>query len=137
MKTAAMTQPNAASSESTPAAGNDRRRTPRFRCEGTGEVIVLGGALCFRGKVRDLSVTGCYLTTDVLFTLERGTQVEVALVVNRVHFRVAAGVRASHKVKGVGLEFMNVSPRCAAYIRDLVLELEAKENRARNKGPAG
>ena len=90
----------------------------------------------FSGKVRDLSVAGCYLTTEVLFTLERGTQVEVALVVDRVRFRVAAGVRANHKAKGVGLEFMNVSPRCAGYIRDLILDLEAKEKRARNKDPA-
>jgi hypothetical protein len=131
MKTAANTQSTGATSESTPATGSERRSTPRFPCEGTGEVAVLGGALRFSGQVRDLSATGCYLTTDVMFTLERGTQVEVAMVVDRVHFRVAAGVRSSHKVKGVGLEFMNVSPRCARYIQELILELETKEKRAR------
>jgi len=42
-------------------------------------------------------------------------------------FRVAAGVRSNHKTRGVGLEFVNVSLRCARYIRELIAELEAKK----------
>jgi hypothetical protein len=108
------------------SAAQERRKTPRFPCEGTGEVIVLGGALRFTGVVRDLSAAGCCLTTEVMFTLERGTQVEVTLVVNRVHFRVAAGVRSNSKTRGVGLEFMHVSSRCARLIQDLIAELAVK-----------
>ena len=95
----------------------------RFPCEGTGEVIVLGGALRFTGEVRDLSATGCCIATKVMFTLERGTRVEVTLVVNRVHFRVAAGVRSNQISQCVGLEFMNVSARCARLIQELIAEL--------------
>ena len=87
---------------------------------------MLGGALRFTGVVRDLSASGCCVTTEVMFTLERGTQVEVTLVVNRVHFRVAAGVRSNSKARGVGLEFMHVSSRCARLIQDLIGELTAK-----------
>jgi len=108
------------------AAPGERRRTPRFACEGSGEVIVLGGALRFNGEVLDLSATGCRIATTVMFTLERGTQVEVTLVVNRVHFRVAAGVRSNSRARGVGLEFMNVSARCARMIQELIAELAAK-----------
>jgi c-di-GMP-binding flagellar brake protein YcgR len=101
-----------------------------------GEVIVLGGALRFTGEVRDLSAAGCCLTTKVMFTLERGTQVEVTLVVNRVHFRVAAGVRSNSKTRGVGLEFMNVSSRCARLVQDLIAELTAKAERERAEAKA-
>lgn len=102
---------------------------PRFLCEGTGEVIVLGGALRFTGQLRDLSATGCRMATEVMFSLERGTRVEVVMVVNRVHFRVAGGVRSNHKTRGVGLEFMNVSARGARLIQELIAELAAKAER--------
>jgi PilZ domain len=108
---------------------DERRRMPRFLCEGTGEVIVLGGALRFTGQLLDLSATGCRMATEVMFRLERGTQVEVVMVVNRVHFRVAGGVRSNHKTRGVGLEFMNVSTRCARLIQELIAELESKAER--------
>lgn len=105
---------------------DDRRKVERFPCDGAAEVIVLGGALRFSGEVRDLSATGCCIATKVMFTLERGTRVEVTLVVNRVHFRVAAGVRSNRIAQCVGLEFVNVSARCARLIQELIAELEAK-----------
>jgi c-di-GMP-binding flagellar brake protein YcgR len=106
---------------------NDRRVARRFRCEGTAEVIVLGGALRFAGEVQNLSATGCCLRTNVSFSLERGTHVEIVMAVNNIQFRVAGGVRSNSKVRGVGMEFMNVSARCARYIKDLIAELEAKQ----------
>jgi hypothetical protein len=108
---------------------SDRRAAPRLPCEGTAEVSVLGGALRFTGRVRNLSATGCCLSTDVVFILERGTQVEVVMVVGGVSFRVAGGVRSNHKVRGVGLEFMTVSSRCARLIQELIGDLEAKARR--------
>jgi c-di-GMP-binding flagellar brake protein YcgR len=118
-----------AKSESATQSVPNRRKTQRFPCEGAAEVIVLGGALRFTGEVRDLSATGCCVLTKVIFTLERGTQVEVTLVVNRIHFRVAAGVRSNRYTRCVGLEFMNVSARCARYIQELIAELAAKAER--------
>ncbi len=114
--------------EAPPApAFKERRASRRFPCDGVAEVIVLGGALRFTGQVRDLSATGCCLKTDLVFTLERGTQVEIVMMVNHVQFRVMGGVRSNHKVRGVGLEFINVSARCARFVRDLIVELEAKQ----------
>jgi c-di-GMP-binding flagellar brake protein YcgR len=49
------------------------------------------------------------------------------VAVNDVRVRVAAGVRSNHKVRGVGLEFMQVSARCARYVQDLIVELEKKQ----------
>ena len=54
------------------SASDERRKTSRFPCGGTGEVIVLGGALRFTGELLDLSAeAGCRLATEVMFTLER------------------------------------------------------------------
>ncbi|AXC12763.1 hypothetical protein ACPOL_3478 [Acidisarcina polymorpha] len=62
-----------------------------------------------------------------MFTLERGTQVEIVMIVNGVRFRVAGGVRCNRAARHVGLEFMNVSPRCTRYISDLIADLQAKQ----------
>jgi hypothetical protein len=105
----------------------ERRKGPRFPCQGTAKVIVLGGALTFIGIIRDLSAAGCCILTEVVFTLERGTQVEVLMVVNHTSFRVAAGVRSNDKLRGVGLEFMNVSARSVRLIHDLIAELDAQQ----------
>ncbi len=129
MKASVSKQPADQAGSAAPLVTEERRRFPRFPCEGTGEVIVLGGALRFSGQICDLSACGCRMTTEVMFRLERGTQVEVVLVVSNVHFRVAAGVRSNHKTRGVGLEFMHVSPRCAWLIQELIEQLQASAAR--------
>jgi hypothetical protein len=131
VKTVATMEPVGADDEVESDASDERRNTPRFPCGGTGEVIVLGGALRFSGELLDLSASGCRLATEVMFTLERGTRVEVAMVVGGTHFRVAGGVRSNHKIRGVGLEFMNVSARGARLIQELIAELELKAKRER------
>ena len=126
VKTEAKIEAAGAGSEKASQSADDRRKVERFPCEGAAEVLVLGGALRFSGEVRDLSATGCCIATKVMFTLERGTRVEVTLVVNRVHFRLAAGVRSNRIARCVGLEFVNVSPRCARLIQELITELGAR-----------
>jgi c-di-GMP-binding flagellar brake protein YcgR len=129
VKTEARIEEARAESVSTIQAEPNRRKTQRFPCQGAAEVSVLGGALRFSGEVHDLSATGCCVLTKVIFTLERGTAVEVTLVVNRVHFRVAAGVRTNRYTRCVGLEFTNVSERCARLIQELIVELASKGER--------
>jgi c-di-GMP-binding flagellar brake protein YcgR len=136
---AASFAPTSAAARAVPASDltdSERRKARRFACEGTAKVVVLGGALTFTGKLQDLSATGCCLRTEIAFTLERGTQVEVVMVVNHASFRVAAGVRSNHKVRGVGLEFVNVSNRSARLIQDLVAELDAQQKREAAKPTA-
>jgi len=105
----------------------ERRKSRRYLCTGNAKVIVLGGALTCVGEIKDLSMVGCRVVTEVAFTLERGTQVEVVLAIERVNFRVAAGVRANHKTRGVGLEFMHLTTRCARLVNELIDELEYKQ----------
>ena len=105
----------------------ERRGSRRFECDGMAEVTALGGALRFSGKISNLSLTGCYVNTDVPFDLERGTPVEISLGVGGLQFRVGAGVRVLHRGTGVGLEFVNVSPRSGRYIKQLISELSTEK----------
>ena len=59
--------------------GREKREHPRYGCEGYAEVFLPQGGLLFRGRILNLSLTGCYVETALL-NLERGTQVEVYFV---------------------------------------------------------
>jgi hypothetical protein len=100
----------------------ENRRHPRYRCEGHAEVFLPQGALLFRGRILNLSVSGCYIETATL-NLERGTQVEVYFVTNRLQFRVLGNIAAVRRKRGAGISFLNISPRRELQIAMLVSEL--------------
>lgn len=105
------------------ALASNRRRHPRYPCEGDAEVFIPHGALLFRGLISDLSVSGCFIKTPLLM-LERGTLVEVSFAARRMQFRVAGHIAALHRRRGAGIAFHAVSPRCLRQIEELVQELE-------------
>lgn len=100
----------------------EQRRHPRYACEGHAEVFLPHGGLLFRGRILNLSMDGCYIETALL-NLERGTQVEVYFVTNQLQFRVLGNIAAVRRKRGVGIAFLNVSPRRALQIATLVGEL--------------
>lgn len=53
--------------------GQEKREHPRYGCEGYAEVFLPRGGLLFRGRILNLSLTGCYVETALL-DLERGTR---------------------------------------------------------------
>ena len=101
----------------------NRRRHVRYACEGRAEVFLPHGGLLLRGKILDLSLSGCFIETPAL-TLERGTRVEVFFVARRMQFRVSGHIAAVSRKRGAGVAFQNLSPRLARQVADLVRELK-------------
>ena len=120
-----MTAPNPPGQLEGEAGGREQRHYPRYGCDGYAEVFLPQGGLLFRGRILNLSVTGCYVETALL-DLERGTQVEVYFVTNQLQFRVLGNIAALRRKRGAGIKFVNVSPRRALQITMLVDELAAK-----------
>lgn len=106
--------------------GAEKRRHPRYGCEGYAEVFLPHGGLLFRGRILNLSMTGCYIETALL-NLERGTLVEIYFVTNQLQFRVLGNVAALRRKRGAGIAFVSVSPRRAMQIAMLVSELAEKK----------
>jgi len=112
------------STQSVPAAKpQNRRQCPRYRCEGDAEVFVPHGALLFRGKILDLSFSGCFIEVPAL-DLERGTPVEVSFSVRQMQFRVAGRIAIMHRRRGAGIAFGALTSRRARQISDLITELK-------------
>ncbi|MBV8631283.1 MAG: PilZ domain-containing protein [Silvibacterium sp.] len=103
----------------------EKRRYPRYSCEGYAEVLLPAGGMLFRGRIRDLSVSGCFIEA-AMPRLERGTLVEVYFVTNQLQFRVQANIAGVREKRGAGISFVNVSPRRAAQIAALIGELAEK-----------
>jgi PilZ domain len=109
----------------------EKRRHPRYSCDGYAEVFLPHGGLLFRGRILDLSVSGCFIET-AMPSLERGTLVEVYFVTNQLQFRVQGNIAEARQKRGAGISFVNVGPRRAGHIAALVSELAEKEG-ARTK----
>jgi hypothetical protein len=105
----------------------EKRRHPRYRCDGTAEVFLPHGGLLLRGRISNLSVSGCYVETAML-NLERGTLVEVYFVTNQLQFRVQGNIAEVRRKRGAGISFVNVSPRRALQIARLVRELAERQS---------
>ena len=101
----------------------NRRRHPRYTCEGHAEVYLPHGGLLLRGKILDLSLSGCFIETSAI-NLERGTHVEIYFTTRQLQFRVAGNIAVLHRKRGAGIAFQNLSPRNARQIAELVHELK-------------
>lgn len=101
----------------------ERRQHKRYAVDAVAEVLVLDGTVLFRGRVRDISVAGCYVETEARLRLAAGTPVEMVFRVNDVVFRLAATSRMVRRGKGVGFMFSNLSARSREELEALIAEL--------------
>ncbi len=102
-------------------AGTDRRRAPRYDCEGRAEVARIPSIGTRKGKLGNLSEAGCFIETDNPFSA--GTYVEVTLQLETVSLRMAGSVKNIRKT-GMGIAFHCLSDRAVRLLQDLVHELK-------------
>ena len=93
------------------AAGVDRRRHRRFPCEGFAEVVGFRPQVLFRGKIRDISKSGCFIETRAHLNLPRLSEVEIRFTVSELRQSALARVMDVRPGKGAGFEFLPGDPR--------------------------
>ena len=99
----------------------ERRRHPRYPCDGYAEIALPIGGLRYRGRIVSLSLCGCLV--EAACNLERGTYVEVYFESRHLKFRLAAHVARADAGHLVRLAFEPMSSRREMDIRQLVAEL--------------
>ncbi len=103
-------------------ADEERRRTPRFSCDGEAKISRLpSDGIFVPGKIRDLSFGGCCVDTTLL--LECGVRAEIVVRVNATSFRAVGEVRVIRSDFGTGLEFVRVSAVGKEVLADVIHEL--------------
>jgi hypothetical protein len=89
------------------SAPQERRRHPRFKCEGNLELKTDGSTIRTWATFTDLSTAGCYV--EMMTTFPAGTRMELQLGMNGFLVNGAAVVRATYPFLGMGIEFTNLS----------------------------
>jgi hypothetical protein len=89
----------------------DRRRHTRYSCNATAEVLVYRSRLLFRGRVCDLSESGCFVETRARLELRAMALVELTIQAGGVELRTLACARSIQPGRGAGFEFVLRDPR--------------------------
>lgn len=100
--------------------GKERRLSRRLDCEGFAEAFAIDAGYLFRGEIRDISQTGCYIMTKAALKLERLTEVDLEFMLKRRNYHARARVMVVRLGKGVGLKFVFNNSRAEESIKDLV-----------------
>lgn len=88
------------------AQGVERRRHRRFPCEGYAEVVCCHPTALFRGRLRDISLTGCFIETAARLHLARLTEVEVRFTASGNRVMSPARLMDYRPGRGAGFEFL-------------------------------
>jgi hypothetical protein len=128
----ARTPPGPASSPSTapatilenqpsPAPAAERRRSPRYKCEGSAEFRTEGIEVRTWARITDISRGGCYV--EMQATSPLNTAVNMVIEVNGIRFRVKGTVRTCYPLLGMGIEFTEIADDDRKQLEELLLRL--------------
>jgi hypothetical protein len=93
------------------AVGKERRRHRRFSCSLGAEVVVRHSSMLFRGSVRDISRSGCFIESKARLKLARMQEVELQFSSRGVQVTSLARVMDIRPGVGAGFEFIAEDPR--------------------------
>lgn len=112
--------------ENTEPGGREKRRHERFTCDGMAEVVAFRPEFLFRGEVKDISLTGCYITTRARLNLKRFAEIELRFTANGRQLSSLARIMDIRPGKGIGVEFLPGDPRMNKHFRDLIEQLQSQ-----------
>jgi c-di-GMP-binding flagellar brake protein YcgR len=114
-----------------PTPARDRRKEPRLAVDGTATLHLLDPAIRLRGRILDLSLSGCQFRTDDCFPMGIYRRVEIEFHLDGLPFRIGGVTQSIHKKHKVGVRFLNLSERKREQLVELIAEI--KELQAKSK----
>ena len=110
------------------AAGRERRRHTRFPCDGFAEVFAFRSKALFRGRLKDISHSGCFVLTRAHLNLPRLAEVEIRFAAHEHKFKVLARVTDVRPGKGAGINFVSEDPRLDQTFHNMIERLLQESN---------
>jgi hypothetical protein len=101
----------------------ERRRSIRFRCDGSAELRPEGSDVRTWGTLSDISMHGCYV--EMTATYPVGTVVNLSLEALGVRVNVAGEVKVSYPFLGIGIAFQELPFEERGKLRELLHRLSA------------
>lgn len=101
--------------------GSEKRRSPRYKCEGSAEIREDGRDVRTWATFTDVSLHGCYLEAQA--TYPPGTILHMKLEANGIAVEAKGNVRVSYPYLGMGIAFEGMSDENQARLRRLLATL--------------
>jgi len=101
--------------------GTDKRRSPRYKCEGSAELSEDGCEVRTWASFSDISLHGCYVEAQA--TYPAGTLLRMKLDANGVRVETKGNVRVSYPYLGMGIAFIEMSDESRALLRELLAKV--------------
>jgi len=99
----------------------ERRRSPRYKCVGSAEIIHPDTNMRTWGTLTDISLRGCYV--EINSTLPVESKIELVLESQSVRFRAQGIVRISYPFLGMGILINKIEPDQRKLLEDLLAVL--------------
>ena len=107
-----------AAEESESFGATEKRRSPRYKCEGSAEVREDGCDVRTWATFTDVSLHGCYVEAQA--TYPAGTLLHMKMEVNGIRFETRGKVRISYPYLGMGIAFEEMSDENVLRLKQLL-----------------
>ena len=98
--------------------GPEKRRSPRYKCEGSAEMRQEGVETRTWATFSDVSLHGCYV--EAMATYPAGARLHIRLEANGFKVDVTGNVRVSYPQLGMGIAFSEISDEDRSRLRELL-----------------
>ncbi len=98
--------------------GHERRRSIRYKCNGTAEFRLANSDIRTWGTLTDVSLHGCYV--EMMQTSPTGTAVDLVLKANGIRIEVMGEVRVSYPFLGMGIIFTEITDEGRHHLQELL-----------------
>lgn len=98
--------------------GAEKRRAPRYKCEGSAQLREEKCDIHTWATFSDISLHGCYVEAQA--TYPAGTLLDIKMEANGIRFETKGVVRVSYPYLGMGIAFTNPSEENTAALKRLL-----------------
>jgi PilZ domain len=101
--------------------GAEKRRGPRYKCEGSAEIREDGCDVRTWATFSDISVHGCYVEAQA--TYPANTVLHMKLEANGIRVETKGNVRVNYPYLGMGIAFADMSEENQAQLKQLLASI--------------
>lgn len=101
--------------------GAEKRRSPRYKCEGSAEVREEGCDVRTWASFTDIGLHGCYVEAQAIYPA--GTLLHMKLEAGGIRVETKGKVRISYPYLGMGIAFEDMSDENASRLKQLLASL--------------
>lgn len=105
-------------SQSAPYQGPEKRRSPRYRCEGSVQMREANCEVQTWATFTDISLHGCYVEAQATYPV--GTVLQLKLEAKGTKVDVKGEVRVSYPYLGMGIAFAEITAENQARLKELL-----------------